>query len=339
MENNNINISNFNDLINFIKINKKFIKKFVLLSFFITLIYSFIADIYYQSEITLYPAGELADSGEIFSDFSDFIETLGINNLSSENNFYIPDIIESRSLKKEIVYKEWDNDKFIDPVNLISYWEIDNTSIIGSFVSFINNSFNIHKINKELQYEQEAIERLDKLIDVDEKNSGLIQVTVLMDEPELASDIANYIAQYVVNYVSEEQRKFASKTKINLEDRLDLSRDELYLSENTLTEFRNIYPLNQDTPNLQLQRLRLIRSVDVNQEVYITIKKQLELAKIEESKERLFINILDSARPSLYKEYPKRFLIMISFTILACLLSILFLFISNRVRVYSSKLN
>ena len=88
-----------------------------------------------------------------------------------------------------------------------------------------------------------------------------------------------------------------------------------------------------------MQRLRLIRSVDVNQEVYITIKKQLELAKIEESKERLFINILDSARPSLYKEYPKRFLIMISFTILAYLLSILFLFISNKVRVYSSKLN
>ena len=100
--------------------------------------------------------------------------------------------------------------------------------------------FNIHKINKELQYEQEAIEKLDKLIDVDEKNSGLIQVTVLMNEPELASDIANYIAQYVVNYVSEEQRKFASKTKIYLEDRLDLSKDELYLSENTLTEFRNI---------------------------------------------------------------------------------------------------
>ena len=158
---------------------KKFIKKFVLFSFFITLIYSFIADIYYQSEITLYPAGELADSGEIFSDFSDFIETLGINNLSSENNFYIPDIIESRSLKKEIVYKKWDNDKFIDLVNLISYWEIDNTSIIGSFVSFINNSFNIHKIYKEFLFEQEAIERLDKLIDVDVNYQVLISLFLI----------------------------------------------------------------------------------------------------------------------------------------------------------------
>ena len=37
--------------------------------------------------------------------------------------------------------------------------------------------------------------------------------------------------------------------------------------------------------------MRLIRDVDVNQEVYITIKKQLELAKIDESKERLFINV------------------------------------------------
>ena len=60
MENNNINISNFNDLINFIKINKKFIKKFVLLSFFITLIaLAVVGAIAYFSAVGFRGAGKI----------------------------------------------------------------------------------------------------------------------------------------------------------------------------------------------------------------------------------------------------------------------------------------
>ena len=85
----------------------------------------------------------------------------------------------------------------------------------------------------------------------------------------------------------------------------------------------------------QLNRLRLIRDVDVNQEVYVTIKKQLELAKIEESKVRLFINILDKATPPIFKEYPKRFLIIISFTIIGLFISMISLLVSYRLRMFS----
>ena len=329
------NIKTFGDLLDFIKSNKFFLKKVLIISLLLTSFYSFVSEVYYQSEITLYPAGELADSGEIFSDFSDLIETLGINNLSSENNFYIPDIIESRSLKKKIIYEKWNNEKFDKPVDLISYWEINEKSLFGSLLSSVNNTFNSFKINLDLQYEQEAIEKLDNLIYVDEKNSGLIQVVVLMEEPILAADIANYIAQYVVDYVSLEQKMFASKTKRYLQDRLLLSQSELRKSENILAEFRKVNPLNQDTPMQQLNRLRLIRDVDVNQEVYVTIKKQLELAKIEESKVRLFINILDKATPPIFKEYPKRFLIIISFTIIGLFISMISLLVSYRLRMFS----
>ena len=238
------NIKTFGDLLDFIKSNKFFLKKVLIISLLLTSFYSFVSEVYYQSEITLYPAGELADSGEIFSDFSDLIETLGINNLSSENNFYIPDIIESRSLKKKIIYEKWNNEKFDKPVDLISYWEINEKSLFGSLLSSVNNTFNSFKINLDLQYEQEAIEKLDNLIYVDEKNSGLIQVVVLMEEPILAADIANYIAQYVVDYVSLEQKMFASKTKRYLQDRLLLSQSELRKSENILAEFRKVNPLN-----------------------------------------------------------------------------------------------
>tara|TARA_A100001035_G_C27654463_1_gene440799 strand:- start:400 stop:885 length:486 start_codon:yes stop_codon:yes gene_type:complete len=144
-----------------------------------------------------------------------------------------------------------------------------------------------------------------------------------MDEPQLAADIANFISKYVILYVGNEQKHFATKTKLFLKTMLDSSKIDLKESEIVLTNFKKKNPLSLDTPDLQLKRLRLTRNVEVNQEVYITIRKQYELSKIEESKERLYVNILDNAKPSLYKEYPKRLIIIISFTFLGTLFLIL----------------
>ena len=325
-------INTFKDLVLFISLNKVFLKKFVLTSILLAVIYSFFSTVYYESRVTLYPAGELSDSTEIFSDFSDLIESLGINDISPENNFYIPDIIESENLRKEIVNHTWQTDKFTNKVNLIDFWELNKKSLLSRFIVSLKNLFNSYNANNDRLYEIEAIDKLEDLIFVDEQNSGLIEVVVLMDEPQLAADIVNFISNYVIDYVGNEQRKFASQTRVYLENRMLLSKEDLYESENILTEFRSQYPLNLDTPELQLERLRLIRSVSVNQEVFITIRKQYELSKIEESKARLFINILDKGKASIYKEYPKRFIIIISFTFLGFIIGLLYLLLSKKIK-------
>ena len=325
-------INTFKDLVLFISLNKVFLKKFVLTSILLAVIYSFFSTVYYESRVTLYPAGELSDSTEIFSDFSDLIESLGINDISPENNFYIPDIIESENLRKEIVNHTWQTDKFTNKVNLIDFWELNKKSLLSRFIVSLKNLFNSFNANNDRLYEIEAIDKLEDLIFVDEQNSGLIEVVVLMDEPQLAADIVNFISNYVIDYVGNEQRKFASQTRVYLENRMLLSKEDLYESENILTEFRSQYPLNLDTPELQLERLRLIRSVSVNQEVFITIRKQYELSKIEESKARLFINILDKGKASIYKEYPKRFIIIISFTFLGFIIGLLYLLLSKKIK-------
>ena len=331
MNRNNINSK---DIVILFKKNRTFIKRCILSFLILSIIYSFFVTVYYESKITLYPAGELSDSSEIFSDFSDLIESLGINNLSPDNNFYIPDIIESTNLRKEIVNKKWVTKKFSNPVSLIDYWELADKSIIGKTILFFKNYFNAFEVKNTLLLENDAIDKLDDLIEVDEQNSGLIEVKVLMEEPELAKDIVDFISNYVIEYVSNEQREFASKTREYLENRMYLAKEELYNSENKLSDFRTQYPLNLDTPNLQLKRLRLIRSVDVNQEVFITLRKQYELAKIEESKARLFINILDTGKENVYKEYPKRFIIILSFIFLGILLSIIYLILNQRFKEF-----
>ena len=93
--------------------NRLNIFKYLVLSLFISIFYSFYAKVLFKSEITLYPAGELSSSNEIYSDFKDAIESFGFESSNSDNNFYIPDIIESRRLKKEILYKKWNSKNFL----------------------------------------------------------------------------------------------------------------------------------------------------------------------------------------------------------------------------------
>ena len=155
---------------------------------------------------------------------------------------------------------------------------------------------------------------------------------VLFNEPQLSADIANYISNYVIDFVNLEQKRFAEKTKDFTKKRFELSEYDLIASENKLTEFRKIHPRSLDTPELQLERLRLIRDVEVNQEVFVTLRNQLEIAKIEEAKERLFINILDRAEPSINKEHPRTILLLIIFSFLGVLFSLSYLIVINNLK-------
>ena len=70
----------------------------------------------------MYAAGELDDSS-IFGQAQTLAENFGIASLPS-SSYSIPDIIDSRSLKKEIVTKEWDNFKYNHFFTILS-WEWD----------------------------------------------------------------------------------------------------------------------------------------------------------------------------------------------------------------------
>jgi len=317
--NNNLNIKDIYQI--FIK-NRKYFFKATLIFFLISIFYVSSKTNYYKSTISLYAAGELDDSS-LLGQYGSLAENLGFAATPS-SNYYIPDIIDSRSLKKQIVQKKWNNSKMSAPINLISYWDIDEVGFIGKIINSIKSILFSNEF-KDIKISQlnRAIDKIDDLIYVDERNSGLIVVSVHMEEPKLASDIANYISDYVVSFIEKEQRDFADKSKEFIMDRMQISKQELNDSEEKLTNFRKKHPLVLDTPDLQLDRARLIRTVDVNQQVFITIREQLEIAKIEASKERLFINILDKAEQNPDRDKPNRLFLVLIITLCGLFISII----------------
>ena len=74
---------------------------------------------------------------------------------------------------------------------------------------------------------------------------------------------------------------------------------------------------------MQLARLRLLRDLDLNQEIYMTILTQYEIAKMEELKDKPIINILDEADPAVEKHSPKRFKLSLVSTLLGFIIGLL----------------
>ena len=81
--------------------NKSLVMKVALVCTTIGLSYSLLATIYFESRISLYPAGELSQTSGVLGDFQGLAKSFGLGGLASAPTYNIPDIIKSRRLKKE----------------------------------------------------------------------------------------------------------------------------------------------------------------------------------------------------------------------------------------------
>ena len=299
------------------------------------LLYVLFATPYYQSTISLYPAGEINNTSSLFGGNLQGIAQsfgVGIGGLGQAPTYNIPDIIDSRRLKKNIVLKSWTNNLYPDGSDLIKYWGIDKQkwywpdkwlSNVWPSSGFVSDNY--------YKYLYIATKYLGNLIIVNEQPSGLITVSVLMEDPILAADIANYISEYVINFISLEQHREAEKNRKFIYDQQIYAKEELSYTEEVLTTFRKQHPIALDTPDLQLERGRLMRDIETNQAVYITMRQQYEIAKIEEAKENLLINILDIAEPAVKQSKPKGKVIIMLSIIVGGLFGIAIILIRNAI--------
>ena len=97
--------------------------------------------------------------------------------INDKPSFYIPDIVNSRILKKAVISNKWNTNN--GQVDLINYWQINDTTkfsigkLIGSFLGSEDNK------NIKLKFMDAAIDRLSDQLLVHEEESGLIVISVL----------------------------------------------------------------------------------------------------------------------------------------------------------------
>ena len=93
-----------------------------------------------------------------------------------------------------------------------------------------------------------------------------------------------------------------------------------------IQENTDFYIPFSELPELGMQLARLMREAKIQEEVFKLITTEHELAKIEEAKDVLTIQVLDRAVPPDKKSSPKRSLIVILTTLVAFFLAVFLAF-------------
>ena len=152
-----------------------------------------------------------------------------------------------------------------------------------------------------------------------------------MEEPQIAADIANFIHFAISDYTASIGNKTAAQDVELIKKRRGEVETTLIGAEETLKRFRERNRMLLESPQLQLEMERLMREVEIQTQVYITLQQQYELARIEEMKEPQSVVILDEAKPAVEKDKPKRKLIVILSLILGGMFSVFVVLIRHSI--------
>jgi len=148
-----------------------------------------------------------------------------------------------------------------------------------------------------------------------------------MEEPKIAADMANTMYPAILDFTVETHGIQASLNREFIEGRQIEVKEQLTEFEDALKVFRERNRSIMESPQLQLEIERLMREVEIQTQVYITLQQQYELARIEEVKETPSVVILDEGKPAVEKEKPKRVSLVIISAIIGQLVSCIYILI------------
>lgn len=139
-----------------------------------------------------------------------------------------------------------------------------------------------------------------------ERLTGIVRLSVDERSPWLAAAVANAIVRYVDQFNAENRQSHARERRRFVETRLAEAERALRQSEEDLRRFYERNRSWQQSPQLAVEEDRLGRQVQIRQEVYLTLNREYETARIQEVNDTPVITVIDAAVPSRKPSKPKR---------------------------------
>ena len=294
----NDGILDFGLIVNIIiKYKKAFILKCMIIFGILGSTGSFFLTNYYSAGISLFPAENKSSSS---SQLQSLALSAGVNLDQNDQSYNITDVAKSRRVAEKVLSNKWNNIN-LENKTLISFWKLDEAGILSKF-------FNQTYTNEDLL--NKGLKKYFMLLDVKEdRRTGLIQVNIEMESPNLAAEVANFIGSEIQSYIQKQNTVKAVKEKLFISGRLIVVKGELEKLEEDLKEFKERNRGYEVSPELFMIYSQKFREAEAKQQVYVTLQQQLELARISEVKQTPIINILDEAKPPVSKSRPNRAII------------------------------
>lgn len=266
---------------------------------------SFVAN---SSSAAKMPAGA-SGLGEIMSELGG-----GFGGDPSESpNFYIQ-LFQSRELLTRIALAKFPNPR------------TDNPSDSATLIDIMRIKKDDPRLRMEL-----ALKKLEKSVQAGfDMKTNLVALTVDMQWPELASQVANRLVGEVSSFNRETRVSRAKSKRVFLESRHDSAQMLLRVAEDRQRFF---YEQNRGlltSPGLRAEEARIRREVDLASDLYLNLQRQLELARLDEINDAALITVIDQAIPPRKAQWPRYGAVLFTSTAIGLMLG---LFIAGSIAV------
>ena len=278
-------------LLNIIFKRRKFIISAVTLVVFAMLIkLLFLTPNVYTATSTILPSGESRTGrlNQILQSVGQADLLRGGSNVDLNTYLIFDEILRSRRLVDEILLEKVYSPVLEKKILLIDYFKIEGET--KRAISEAGYNYFIREIASVDQ-------------DVDK---GITSVRATTVEPEVSATIANMMVQKLDEYNRVTNSKKAAINREFIEERMEEKLVELTILEEALQEFLEKNKRIEHSPELQIKKIRLEREVSHMGSIYLTLRREYEISKIEEMKNMPIIKILDIAIPPALKSGPKR---------------------------------
>ena len=272
----------FSDILVILSEQLKVIVLIAFLSVFTTFTYvRYIQEPIYESWATILLPDNKSDNlpglAGLASQFGVNVPLDNLTDLSSPSLY--PELLKSRTFAERIFDKKF----FIKKYNK----ELSLLSIITHGDKPTSRSKNSLK--------EEAIIKLnDKyLFYIEDPSSSFSVIKISTSEAQFSKDLADVVLSELDILNRSLKSKTVNEKTIFIENRIESVKSDLEVTEIKLKNFKE-KNRQISSPSLALEEDRLEREVDVQKGIYLTLKQQLELAKIDEVQEQSIVQLLDS---------------------------------------------
>lgn len=278
----NNKISSIADIILVIAKYLKFILLITILAVIITAVYihyDFKPE-YTSSSVLFIPTENYSGSA-----LSGIARQFGFNpganaNFDISSSALYPEIVTSRTFAAKLLQKEFYTEKYEQKLPLIAIFSYGtDTPSVGMDTLILRTSA-----------------RIPSMIKFD-KDIPFLILNVTTEEALFSKELADAVLEELDKLQREFKSQKVIEKKVYIEQQIDIAQNELKKLEEKLKNFRETNRRIETSPTLMLIHDRMQRDVEVQQGIFLTLKQQFELTKIEEVQKSSFVQVLDS--PSL----------------------------------------
>jgi len=285
------------DLVRMLARHRRATVAFPLLVALLTAIVSFLVPPTYTATTTFVP--EASPQGRLPSGLAGLATQLGVSlgSEASKSPKFYADVVRSRELMEHVLLSQYADPRqkretVGDSATLLHILGVKGRDLADSLYRGVKKLNNLISIAVNAQ-------------------TNIVSLSVDTHYPTLAAAVANRFVANLNAFNAQSRQSQAREQRKFVEQRLADGERELRGAEEDLRTFYERNRSWQQSPQLAFEEGRLRRQVEIRQELYLTLNREYEAARMQEVNDTPVITVIDAAAPPAKRSSPKRTLLVV----------------------------